>query len=477
MKKITNIMINTNGNKLRLADIFFNYKIDSIEFKSDEFDWNEISTIEKYELFKAQQSNTFDDSSIDGKYFLLMPGAIDPHVHFNTPGFEGREDFIHASTAAAWGGVTTIIDMPCTSIPPVTNLSNMNTKLNAVENMSIVDYAFWGGIRGDDFLSNINVEKEVQELSERGVAGFKVYALSGMNEFKDMSYNNMKRAARLVEGTGKPMAVHAEDKELVVSRRNISKQLNQNTWKDYCCARDEEAERVAVNELYKIAKTTNCRIHIVHLSSQKGMDIIREAKENGISLSSETCPHYLYFTQKNFVDDSIRNFLKTAPPVKHEHDKEDLWIGLEEGDLEFVTTDHAGCDPEVEKTSENFWEVYGGIPGVEHRVPFLFSEGFIKKRLTLQQTINYLSTNIADYFSLKSKGKIEKDFDADFTIVDLWSSQKILASNMHSKGKYTPFEGVDFNVVVDKTILRGELISDRESGVFGRNGYGKFIRV
>ncbi len=477
MKKLKNILINTSGNKLRFAEVHYSDKIDSIEFKSDEFDWNEIDTNEKRDSFKDQYKTDNDNDDIDGKYSLLMPGAIDPHVHFNTPGFEDREDFTHASAAAAWGGVTTIIDMPCTSIPPVTSISNMNEKLKAVEGNSFIDYAFWGGIRGEDFYRNINVEKQVNELAEQGVAGFKVYAISGMEEFRDMTYKNMKRAAELIKSTGKPMAVHAEDKELVTSRRTLSQQQNENSWMDYCGARDGEAERIAVQEMYNLSDETGCRIHVVHLSSQKGMDIIRDAKINGIKLTSETCPHYLYFTQKDFENKEIRNFLKTAPPVKHEHDKEDLWIGLEENCLEFVATDHAGCDPVREKSSDNFWKVYGGIPGVEHRVTFLFSEGLCKNRLTLEQTIKYLSTNVADFFGLSTKGKLEKNYDADFALIDLWNKEKITASSMHSKGKYTPFEGVTFQSSVTKTILRGEVISDRDEGIVGSSGYGKFIRI
>jgi len=478
MKKLTNIFINTKENKLRLAEIVFTDKIQEIKFLSDEIDWKDVKDKKSLDEFKSKYKNeNRDENSIDGNFCLLMSGAIDPHVHFDTPGFEFREDFEHASTAAAFGGVTTIIDMPCTSIPPVTDLKNFNTKLNVVRNRSLIDFAFWGGVRRQDFNDLQKLEKQVIELSEAGVAGYKVYVISGMEEFSDLTYQQIEQAAQIIKQTGKPMAVHAEDKSLVISRREAFRKENKNSWKEYCIARDVEAERKAIEQIKNISEKTGCRIHVVHLSSKAGMEIIRAAAKENIQLTSETCPHYLYFTQNDFEDDNIRNFLKTAPPVKFEEDKNELWNALKNNELEFVTTDHAGCNPDEEKTSDNFWEVYGGIPGVEHRVPFLFSEGFLKNRLTLEQTINLLSKNAAKFFNLKNKGELVKNKDADFALIDLWNSQVVSAVNMHSKGKYTPFEGVTFNAVVKNTYLRGEEIMNRDKNKFGKTGYGKFVEI
>ncbi|MDX1702294.1 MAG: dihydroorotase family protein, partial [Melioribacteraceae bacterium] len=173
----------------------------------------------------------------------------------------------------------------------------------------------------------------------------------------------------------------------------------------------------------------------------------------------------------------IRNYLKTAPPVKHSEDLTCLWNGLKNGSISFVTTDHAGCDPQKEKVSDNFWEVYGGIPGVEHRVPYLFSEGFLKQKLSLSKTIELLSTNVAECFNLTSKGRIEENYDADFALIDLWTEDSIEAERMHSKGKYTPFEGLRVNAVVDKTFLRGNMVMNKEGETEKGIGYGNYINV
>jgi len=417
------------------------------------------------------------DTIIDATGKLVIPGGIDPHVHFDTPGLEFRDDFEHASTAAAFGGTTTIIDMPCTSLPPVTSLKNFQTKLSAVKNRSIVDFAFWGGVRGNDFDDKNKIKKQIAQLTKEGVAGFKAYLISGMDSFTDLSFDQILESAKFIKDNNMILAVHAEDKHRIEKRRIKFQKNNQNDWQAYCNARDEVAEKKAIESLIKIASMVNCRIHIVHLSSAKGLEQVGKAQKLGLKITAETCPHYLYFTQQDFENEKISAFLKTSPPVKKRLDRSALWKGLNDGSLSFVTTDHAGCNPKKEKSPKNFWDVYGGIPGVEHRVPFLFSEGFLKGKLSLQKTIELLSTNAAEFFKLKQKGKLEVGKDADFALINLWTSEVVRSRNMHSKGKYTPFENVEFNAQVEKTFLRGKIIMDRRNNFAAKPGVGEFIRV
>jgi allantoinase len=480
IKNINNVFIATAGNKLRLADMFFDVKIREIRFKNHSpLEWKDISDKNKWNKFKGEfpvKLKQTEGNSSSGDFLLLMPGAVDPHVHFDTPGFEDREDFEHASLAAAYGGVTSIIDMPCTSKPPVTSLKNLQIKDAAIKGRSWIDYAFWGGVAGNDFSADLDVKKQIRELAEAGVVGFKAYLISGMDSFQDLTDTRMTRTAEWIHETGKPLAVHAEEKSLVTEREMRFRSAGQNNWWAYCKARDDRAEAGAISKLANIAGRTGCKIHIVHLSSEWGLNMVECAKDEGLEFSAETCPHYLYFTQDDFDDPKIANFLKTAPPVKSEYDRDALWKGLQNGLLSFVTTDHAGCDPEKEKKSENFWEVYGGIPGVEHRVPFLFSEGFLKGRLTLTQTIEHLSTSAAKYFGLyPQKGILQPESDADFALINLWEPMVVAASGMHSKGKYTPFEGIQFDARVEQTFLRGKIIDSRTGKPEVKIGHGQRI--
>ncbi|MFC2134944.1 allantoinase AllB [Bacteroidota bacterium] len=478
---LKNVFISAGVNNLKLVDIHFDDKIiEVIDHLNNTIPWEKINTKKDLANFISQlPQKDFEatENVIDDSFILAMPGGIDAHVHFNTPGFEQREDFEHGSLAAAYGGVTTIIDMPCTSIPPITCLKNLQTKLAALQNKSIIDYAFWGGVAGNDFENGNDIENQIIELNEAGVVGFKTYILSGMDTFTDLTEQQLIETATMIKSINGIMAVHAEDKDYVESRYNKFIRENRNDWRAYCKSRSVEAETVAVKKIVNICELTGCRIHIVHLSSAEALKHIREAQQNGINISTETCPHFLRFTQKDFGNSEISAFLKTAPPVKFEEDREALWEGLKDGTISFVTTDHAGCNPEKEKTSNNFWEVYGGIPGVEHRIPFIFSEGLFKRNLTIAQIIGLLTINAAEFFNLNSKGSLEKGKDADITLIDLWSENFIDSATMHSKGKYTPFHGDKLNVNVKKTILRGKVIIDSEKTYENNYGFGQFVKA
>lgn len=462
-KILGNVFISAGANKLRLCNICFSDRIKEITPKSERlFEWNEIENeLQRKEIMSQfPLSGGMNCHLLDGRFLLAIPGTIDPHVHFNTPGFEFRDTFRDASLAAAYGGVTTVVDMPCTSIPPVTKLANFESKMEVIRNNSHVDFSFWGGI-ADDGLDEKFVEKNINELAEAGVAGFKAYLVSGMETFKDLNEEKMRLAAKYVGKRDKTLAVHAEDKQIINSAASKLTKDDLKKWETYCGTRSVLAETEAILKLVNIAGQIRCKIHVVHLSSKDGLEIIKNAQNRKLQITTETCPHYLYFTQEAFKDASIRNYLKTAPPVKSEADKNALWDGLADESIAFVTTDHAGCNPDSEKSSSDFSCVYGGIPGVEHRVPFLFSEGFLRKKINLEQTIRLLSSNAADYFGFTKKGYLKEGCDADIALINLWSSEIVSASNMHSKGRYTPFEGVKFNAVVEKTFLRGNLIMDR----------------
>ena len=478
MKVLKNVFLNTEKNKLKLVDIVFNETIQNIFSISPEVEWSEIDSIEKKNEFVSNFANReySEYQVIEGNYNFVMYGSLDTHVHFNTPGYEHRDDFEHASLAAAAGGVTSVIDMPCTSVPPVISVKNLLLKKEALKGRSRIDYAFWGGISSNNADKNNTIKKNLEFLISEGVPGFKVYTISGMSTFKDLSYSEIENIAEIMKKMKSMIAVHAEDKVFIKSKMAEFQFKNRTDWKAYCEARGVEAEVKAVKKLIEIAKKHATKIHIVHLSTKEATDLIRNAKNSGVNITVETCPHYLYFTQNDFENKNIRNFLKTAPPVKFEEDKIGLWEGIQDGTIDFITTDHAGCDPMLEKMSSNFWEVYGGIPGVQHRVPFILSFGFIKGKITLERAIQIL--NPYDHFIFENKGLISYGFDSDFAIIDLWEKRIITYADMFSKGKFTPFEGVEFDVTLKKTILRGEIVFDlnnRKNEV--KEKIGKFLKV
>lgn len=448
MKLIKNALISTGkGNETKLVSILFNDKI--------------IEITENPAFHKG-----VDIIDLQGK--LLLPGCIDAHVHFNDPGFNHREDFLSGTTSAAYGGITTVIDMPCTSIPPVTNKANLYEKLDIIKSKALIDFAFWGGIRRNDFPID---KKMILKLWNEGVIGFKLYTISGMESFEALSYEDIKNV--LSELPKILFGIHAEDEYTI---NNVIKSLSDEELKlpeNYVKTRPAEAEVEAVKKIFEIAKTDN-KIHFVHISSKEATEIIL-AKKKYSDVTFETCPHFLQFTCIDLP--KLKGRIKTTPTVKSEEDKKFLRSCLKEGKVDFITTDHAGCNYEKEKKFEDFSKVYNGIPGVELMIPFLFSEFYLNENVSLETMLKLTSENAAKRFGLyPEKGSLRIGTDADFTVIDIRKPFKVDEKKLHSLGKYSPFHKETFYCSIDKTIVRGDIVFDSNSGIIQKPGYGKWIR-
>ncbi len=468
-KKIINAIL-SRGERAYLCEIkYYSHILDVIEKEEVPAKPTELADYIRSKR-KIKRCSTH---CIDANYCVVLPGAIDPHVHYNDPGFEWREDFYTGTLAAAFGGVTTIADMPCTSIPPIINAENLQYKLNVISKKAVVDFALWGGVSGTEFEKN-TYNKYMYELKEQGVIGFKTYLISGMDDFTALVPLQLEEVAFIAKELDMPVAVHAEDKAFVESRRAQFQKENKNEITYYCRARGVEAEVLAIKTVIRTAQKTGAHFHIVHLSSKRGLELIEKAQAQGVHITTETCPHFLAFTQEDFERQG--SILKTAPPVRFAEDKEALWNGLKNGAISFVATDHAGCDYPKEKSTGSIWTDYGGMPGSELMVPFIFSEGFMKNRLSLHEMQKILSENAAQNYRLDShKGSINIGKDADFVFIDPLAKTKIEPEKLHSKGKYTPFNGRTFQEKITMTIIRGEVIIEDDK-FLGKVGYGTYCK-
>ena len=436
-----------DGEKSQISDILFNEKIVQID-KDIKFG-KDVEVID-----------------LHGK--LLIPGCIDAHVHFNDPGFTDREDFISGTTAAAYGGITTIIDMPCTSIPAVTNIENLNKKIAVIKSKALVDFALWGGIRKNDVPINI---KMIQDLWDAGVVGLKIYTISSMETFAALSYKDIEKVFKQFPEI--LFAFHAEDENII--NNSISKLTHEQMKlpENYVKTRPVKAEVEAVKNILSSLGNKN-KVHFVHISSKEAAELILKSKKK-FDVTFESCPHYLQFTCNDLP--ILRERLKTAPPVKYDEDRDFLRKCLKTGVLDFVTTDHAGCDFETGKRFDDFSKVYNGIPGTELMVSYLFSEFYLKEKVDLKKMIKLTSENVAKRYGLyPEKGSLQTGTDADFTIIDLNKSYLVEETCIHSKGKYSPFNNTEFSCSIDKTIVRGKIVFDAKRGILQKPGYGKFIR-
>ncbi len=426
------------------------------------------------EILPASQKIPAGEVVIEADGLLVLPGAIDPHVHFDTPGFTEREDFETGTKSAAAGGVTTVIDMPDTSVPPVTDKKNLDAKLSVVEKMAVVDFALWGGVSGNAYRAG-GWQKAMRDLRQAGVVGFKCYLISGMAEFMHLMPLDLIEVMREAKEIGALVGLHSEDRELIVGRQAQMLAGGRRDPVAYYEARKDPAEENGARFGVAIARETGASLHIVHVGSGAASQVISEARKDGVDVTAETCAHYLAFSNEDFG--RLGSVLKTAPVVKTRQDNEKLWEGLRAGTIDFLASDHAPCQKR-EKETGSIWTDYGGISGTEMLLPFAFSEGYAKGKLTLARLVEVTSKNAAKRFGLHPrKGGIAAGCDADLVFIDPKKKWKVSGEKFESKGKLTPFEGMEFTGKVVRTMVRGQTVYEEGKGIVAAPGSGKWIRV
>jgi len=442
---------------------------------------NQLKTVNIYiekgkikDIVPGDEALLFVKKEIDAKGNVVFPGFIDPHVHFDDPGFTEREDFETGTKSAAAGGITTVIDMPCTSIPPVTNGPNFDYKLNIVKPKAHVDFAFWGGVTPEQVESG-EYRKSLKELKNRGIVGVKFYTISGMELYPRMPVPDMDKAFRLMKELNLVCAVHAEDYYLVDYYSHLVQKMGREDPESWSEGRTYEAEPEAIWSVVGITEKVGNKLHIVHLSTKEGLNVIRWAKTQGLNVSTETCPQYLVFTREDFK--KMGSILKIAPPLRKEEDREELWRGLKDGSIDFICTDHAAGKYPEEKSFPNIWKNYAGIPGTQLVAPTLIHFGYHSGRLNLTEIQKFMSENAAKRYGLSpQKGAIQIGYDADFTIIDLDKEWTVEPSKLMSKGKYSPLAGKTLRGKIYMTIIRGELVYKDDEGVIGEKGFGELVK-
>ncbi len=399
----------------------------------------------------------------------ILPGGIDPHVHFDDPGYTRREDFYHGTCAAASGGITTVIDMPDTSIPPVTNRKNLAAKLKAIEKKAVVDYGLYGGVSGGSFQQNYS--RSMEALAQ-WVLGFKTYFISGMKSFERLNYYQFQRVLEKSRELDLPVLVHAEDHDYVIAATRSMKKAG-NKPIHYYLSRPEMAEQLAAQTAIELANEADADLHIVHVGTAEAASMLYKKGRNP-RITWETGPQYLAFDLEDFKRQG--SVLKVTPPLKSAENRDQLWQLLAVDIISFVASDHAPCS-RSEKGTGSIWTDYAGIPGCGTLLPYMFSEGYGKDRLTLHRLLEVTSENAAKRYGLfDRKGSIEEGKDADLVLIDPAAVWTVEGRRFLSKGKVTPFEGVQFKGRVSKTILRGRVIYDAAKGVMVQRGYGRFLR-
>jgi len=386
----------------------------------------------------------------DVRDLVISPGLVDTHVHINDPGTDW-EGFESATRAAAAGGVTTLIDMPLNSLPVTTDIRALQTKQNATIGKLHVDVGFHGGIVPDNGF-------QVAWLGDQGVLGLKAFLCdSGLEPFPAAGERELRNAMERLQSKRIPVLAHAE----IVSEIETFGFCDPASYQHYVNSRPPLFEVTAIKLLIELCREYQTPVHIVHLATAEALPMIDAAKQEGLPLTVETCPHYLYFSAVNVVHGDTR--FKCAPPIRDEANRLALCDAVASGLIDTIGSDHSPCPPALKKTdSGDFTQAWGGIAGLQLTLPaswtVLQGHGATTKELAWRT-----ATKPAETFGLSGrKGKIEVGYDADLVI---WNpNERFLCQlkNLYHRHPVTPYENCTMQGVVELTLVRGKVVFDKD---------------
>lgn len=376
---------------------------------------------------------------------VIMPGLIDAHVHVNEPGRTAWEGFASATRAAAAGGVTTLVDMPLNSVPVTATVAALEQKLAAAAGKLWADCGFYAGLIPENSHS-------ISTLLHSGVLGVKAFLIhSGIDDFPNVIEKNLRAAMPCIAQAGLPLLVHAE---LQNEEAGAARPEEARSYSAYLAARPKSWELEAIAMMIRLCREYCCRVHIVHLSAAEAIPLLRKARAEGLPVTVETCPHYLFFAAEEIADGDTR--FKCAPPIREGENREQLWQALREGVIDFIASDHSPCPPEMKLLPEgDFQRAWGGISSLQLTLPIVWAAAQARG-FSLSHLGEWLARRPAAFLGLQhKKGAIAPGHDADLVIWHPEASCTITAEAIHHRHKLTPYAGQTLRGKVEKTFLRG----------------------
>jgi dihydroorotase len=402
--------------------------------------------------------------TLDARGLHVLPGAIDVHVHFRDPGYPHKEDWATGTAAAAFGGVTTVFEMPNT-LPPTGTADALADKHRIAAAKAHVDFGLYG-LLGEDTIAH------VPDLIAGGVIGFKLYMGNTFGKIPCPSTGAMLEALEVVAETGKRISLHAETNSIMERRETRLRAAGRIDPLAHIASRSAVVALEAVSRAAILAEWTGARIHILHISSAEELRPLREAKARGVDITGETCPHYLMLSADDYA--RFAGVIRVNPPVRERKNQAPLWAALADGTIDLVATDHAP-HAASEKTRSDIWTVDCGFPGVETQMPLMLTE-VNAGRMTISDYARWSAEAPAKIWGLyPRKGAIVPGADADLAIVDLGREWTIADAALQSRSRVTPWNGRRVQGLPIHTLVRGRFVMKDRALVAQTRGWGRSV--
>lgn len=404
---------------------------------------------------------------LDAKRYVVLPGGIDAHTHFNEPGYSWREDFAHGSRAATKGGVTTIIDMPMNNKPPVSTARRLQEKKALVGPEAYVDFALWGAL--------IRTNREdLQALHEAGAKAFKCFMCEAGGDYTDLTLEEIEDRLQILKSFGGLAGFHCEDYAMLKEGEAQKLASGATGRQDYLDIHSVAAEKKAVRDLLAIVRRTGGRVHICHVSHPEVAELIRQAKAEGLKVTAETCMHYLLLTEDDFLRQG--GVLKCSPPLRSQKAAEALFDYVSDGTIDTICSDHSPCErfEKREDGRKGIFGVWGGLSGVQTTMQTCWDYVVNRRHASPALVAKIFAEQPAKIFGLWGrKGALLPGFDADFVLLDPDRDWEIRETDLRYKHPFSAFCGQKGRGLPVTTYLRGEKIYG--SGGFCEKPSGRFL--
>lgn len=390
---------------------------------------------------------------VDARGLTILPGVIDPQVHFREPGNEHKEDLESGSRAAAAGGVTAFLEMPNTR-PPTSTLAALEDKLQRAKDRCRAHYGFFFGATPDNADLTATVE---------GACGIKIFMGSSTGT---LLVNEQDALERHFAGARVPIAVHAEDEARL--RERYARYAGATDPGLHAVIRDAQAALLATRRAVDLAERHQKRLHVLHLSTAEEVAFLRDRPDDGL-VTTETLPQYLWLDASWYA--KLGTHLQMNPPVRDLRHQRALWAGLLDGTIDCIATDHAPHT--LEEKARPFGEAPSGMPGVELSVPLML-HAVAEGRCSIQHVARWMSEAPARLYGLVGKGRLAVGADADLTVVDRKLVRTVHADALHSRAGWSPFEGWTLRGWPVMTVLAGRPVF--RDGAFVEGVFGAPLR-